>query len=130
MRCAFPKSFVVGRIIHRNVKGLSLGTYVPDIDGNHAVPLGHVMRDEVEQLSGELDVHERYPGHAELVGKDLCKLCLVDESTFHEQSAEASAVGSLDGEHFVEIGLAKQFRVDEELAEADARGGHRTFRLT
>ena len=86
---------LVARVVHRHVERLALVPHVAHVDGDEAEALGHLARDQVEELARELDVEQRHPRHAELVREDLGELRLVDQPALHEQRAEAPPVRAL-----------------------------------
>jgi len=100
------------------------------VDRDEAVSLGHVVRHQVQELARELDVQQRDPGDAELMGQDLGELGLVDQPPLDQEGPEPAPVGALEallhllqGEDLLQVLFSDQLGIDEELPEAKAGGG-------
>ncbi len=82
------------------------------------------MRDEVQELSGKIDVVQRDPRHAQLLTQDLRDLRLSDEARVHEHRADAPAIALLRNQDLLELRAADNLGFDQKLAQPDAYGDH------
>ena len=68
-----PHRFVVRGVLHRDVERVADLALVAHVDRDHAVLLGQLARQEVQQLPREIDVMQRHPRHAELLREHACE---------------------------------------------------------
>jgi len=76
-----------------------------------------LARNELDEGSRNLDVVEREPGTAQLIGDDLRELPRRNEVTLREEIAEPPAFCLLDFEHLRERALGEHTGSNEELTE-------------
>lgn len=82
-------------IFHGEIERVTGLAFVTDVDRDHTKLFGDFSRDQVQQLSREIDVAQGNPGHAQLLRQHAGHLHFADEPEFDQKLTEATAGRSL-----------------------------------